>query len=119
MIALVGFHRAVGFAHKEAGAHGLRAPRSDHHGDLPWLGEERVVRVEIGLLERDLAARMREIPAHRHHAVQPRIAALPFELRGQQALIVFRKVKGGAAGVLANHVAHGHNAQPPPFHGAV
>lgn len=60
--------RTAGFAEEEAGASGLHHARTQDQRHLPGFGEEVVVDREVLVRQKNLAARMRVIPAYRHEA---------------------------------------------------
>ena len=64
-VGSIGVHATIGLAEEKPDARGLEGVRLHHQRDLPGFREEAVVDLQIGVGQKDLAARVGVIPAHR------------------------------------------------------
>ena len=108
-------NRSAGLAEEEACPRRLKAGGAQHQGDLPGLGEEAVVDLQIRRGQEDLAAGVRVIPAHRLQPAQGAVAGRRLDRLPQPGLVVLREHKAGAEGVLAGHRPEGGDADQAAF----
>jgi hypothetical protein len=86
---------------KKARARRREAAGADDQPGLPGLRKETVEESQVRIRQRDFAARVGAVPAHRLQPVQSRLAAPRLERFRERRLFILRKHKGRAFGVLA------------------
>jgi hypothetical protein len=80
LIAAFPLHAAIGLSHKEPGTHGARPAWVHHQGDLPGLREKSFVGIQIGRLQGDVTASVRQVPAHYQQAFQSHVFLIALQL---------------------------------------